>query len=90
MAIAHPRRRERLPVEQRPFLFADEVAVVEGIDQSQVYRNALAGRYGPVCRTVGGGVRILKSAVPLWPAWEAMQASYDAGVRTEPADRAQN
>ncbi|HEU0168469.1 MAG TPA: hypothetical protein VFS62_11885 [Chloroflexota bacterium] len=83
-------RRERLPVDQRPWLFADEVALVEGIDQSQVYRNVVAGRYGQVCRTVGGGVRILKSAVPLWPAWEAMWAGYDAGARPEPAGRVKN
>jgi hypothetical protein len=83
-------RRERLPLDQRPWLFADEVAVVEGLDQSQVYRNVVAGRYGQVCRTVGGGVRILKSAVPLWPAWEAMRAGYDAGTRPEPAGRVQN
>ena len=75
------RRRERVPIADRPFLFADEVALVEGIDQSQVYRNAIAGRYGPTYRTVGGGVRILKSAIPLWPAWEAMLRD---GKRTLP------
>jgi hypothetical protein len=79
------RKRERLPLDERPWLFADEVAVIEGLDPSQVYRNAAAGRYGTVCRTVGGGVRILKSAVPLWPAWEAMSRGYDPGTRTEPA-----
>jgi hypothetical protein len=76
-----PRKRERVPIDQRPWLFADEVALVEGIDQSQVYRNVLAGRYGAVCRTVGGGVRILKSAVPLWPAWETMAQGYDQCAR---------